>query len=205
MRIGIDFDNTIAGYDEVFADLARRAGLVNDSFRGGKQAVRDTLRGREGGELAWQSLQGRTYGAGMAAAKLIDGVDAFLRRCRRSGESVFIISHKTAYGHGDPERINLRQASLAWMASQGFFAEFGYGLRREDIFFEATREEKLARIAALRCDVFIDDLHEVLSAPTFPAGVRRILFAQTKNGNDLKLVHCRTWAEVHEAVFHDRR
>ncbi len=203
MRIGIDFDNTIAGYDEVFADLARRAGLVDDSFRGGKQALRDTLRGREWGELAWQRLQGHIYGAGMAAAKLIDGVDAFLRRCRSSGESVFIISHKTDYGHGDPERINLRQAALAWMTSQGFFADFGYGLRRESVFFEGTREEKLARIAALRCDVFIDDLDEVLSAPTFPVGVQRILFAQTTNGNDPSLVHCRTWAEIREAVFHD--
>jgi len=205
MRIGIDFDNTIVGYDDVFVDLARRAGLVDDSFRGGKQALRDTLRAREGGEEAWQLLQGRVYGAGMPAAKLIDGVDAFLRRCRSSGENVFIISHKTEYGHGDPERINLRQAALAWMASRGFFADSGYGLRRENIFFDATREEKLARITALQCDVFIDDLDEVLSAPSFPAGVRRILFAQTRNGNDMELVHCRTWAEIHEAVFHDGR
>ena len=205
MRIGIDFDNTIVGYDEVFVDLARRTGLIDDSFRGGKQALRDTLRGREGGELAWQRLQGRVYGAGMTAAKLIDGVDAFLRRCRSSGEGVFIISHKTEYGHDDPERINLRQAALAWMASRGFFADSGYGLRRESIFFEGTREEKLARIAALQCDVFIDDLDEVLSAPIFPIGVRRILFAQTKNGNDTELVHCRTWAEIREAVFHDSR
>lgn len=205
MRIGIDFDNTIVGYDEVFVDLARRTGLIDDSFRGGKQALRDSLRGREGGELAWQSLQGRVYGAGMTAAKLIDGVDAFLRRCRSSGEGVFIISHKTEYGHGDPEGINLRQAAFAWMTSQGFFADSGYGLLRENIFFDATREEKLARIAALQCDVFIDDLVEVLSEPAFPAGVRRILFAQTRNGNDKELVYCRTWAEIREAVFDDSR
>ena len=205
MRIGIDFDNTIVGYDEVFADLARRTGLVDDSFRGGKQALRDALRGREGGEEAWQRLQGRVYGAGMSAARLIDGVDTFLRRCRSTGQRVFIISHKTEYGHGDPERINLRQAALAWMASQGFFADTGYGLTRKSVFFEATREEKLARIAAVHCDVFIDDLDEVLSAPTFPAGVRRILFAQMRNGNASGLVHCRSWAEIHEAVFHGNR
>ncbi|MGH2373446.1 MAG: hypothetical protein ACRDIC_08225 [bacterium] len=204
MRIGIDFDNTIVRYDEVFADLACRSGLVDASFRGGKQALRDTLRAREGGEEAWQLLQGRVYGAGMTGARLIDGVDAFLRRCQSTGQRVFIISHKTEYGHGDPERINLRQAALAWMASQGFFSHTGFGLTRESVFFEATREEKLTRIAALHCDVFIDDLDEVLSAPTFPAGVRRILFAQTRNGDDADLVHCRTWAEIHEAVFHGR-
>lgn len=202
MRIGIDFDNTIVGYDEVFADLARRTGRIDESFRGGKKAIRDALRAREGGEEAWQLLQGRVYGAGMIAAKLIEGVDAFLRRCRRTGQVVFVISHKTEYGHGDPEHINLRQAALAWMASHGFFADTGYGLTRENVFFEGTREAKLARIEALNCDVFIDDLDEVLSAPTFPAGVRRILFAQTLNGDDTGLVRCRTWAEIHEAVFH---
>jgi hypothetical protein len=205
MRIGIDFDNTIVRYDEVFTDLACRSGLVDASFRGGKQALRDTLRAREGGEEAWQLLQGRVYGAGMTAARLIDGVDAFLRRCLRTGQRVFIVSHKTEYGHGDPKRINLREAALAWMTAQGFFADTDYGLMRESVFFEATREEKLARIAALRCDVFIDDLDEVLSAPAFPAGVRRILFAQMRNGCDPDLVHCRTWAEIHEAVFHGSR
>ena len=34
------------------------------------------------GELAWQKLQGQVYGAGIRDAALIDGVDAFLRRCR---------------------------------------------------------------------------------------------------------------------------
>jgi hypothetical protein len=205
MRIGIDFDNTIAGYDDVFVDLARRAGLVDDSFRGGKQALREALRQRAGGELVWQRLQGRVYGAGMASAKLIGGVDAFLRYCRSAGENVFIISHKTEYGHGDPQGTNLRQAAFAWMTSQGFFADSGYGLLRENVFFEATRGEKLARIAALQCDVFIDDLVEVLSEPTFPAGVRRILFAQRRNGDDKELVHCSTWEEIYEAVFHGGR
>ncbi len=36
MRIGVDFDNTIAGYDEVFAGLALEAGLVGHAPRGGK-------------------------------------------------------------------------------------------------------------------------------------------------------------------------
>lgn len=201
MRVGIDFDNTIVGYDEVFVDLAQRAGLVDGSFIGGKQALRDALRKQEGGELAWQRLQGRVYGAGMVAATLRDGAGAFLRRCRRSGACVFIVSHKTEYGHGDPERINLREAALAWMTARGFFADSGYGLRRERVFFEGTRADKLARIAALRCDVFIDDLEEVLCEPAFPSGVRRVLLAPARSGRNSGLVHCRTWAEVSEAVF----
>lgn len=201
MRIGIDFDNTIARYDEVFVAMARRAGLVDDSFRGGKQALRDLLRSRAAGEEAWQRLQGRVYGVGMPEAAIFDGVDTFLRDCRETGESVFIVSHKTEYGHGDPSGVNLRDAALAWMTARGFFAGSGYGLPREHVFFERTREEKLACIATLRCDVFIDDLEEVLSEPAFPSSVRRILLTPSRNERDEGIVHCRTWTEVHEAVF----
>jgi len=80
MRIGIDFDNTIAGFDDVFVATARAMGLVDTRYHGHKRALRDTIRGLPDGELAWQRLQGRVYGAGMASARLIDGVDAFLHQ-----------------------------------------------------------------------------------------------------------------------------
>jgi hypothetical protein len=44
------------------------------------------------------------------------------------------------------------------------------------VFFEETKEGKLARIAAVGCTTFVDDLPELLGDPRFPAGVRRILF-----------------------------
>jgi len=44
------------------------------------------------------------------------------------------------------------------------------------VFLEETRDRKLARIAALGCTHFIDDLPEVLGAAGFPAAVDRILF-----------------------------
>jgi hypothetical protein len=37
-------------------------------------------------------------------------------------------------------------------------------------------EAKLARVAAVGCTHFIDDLPELLTHPLFPAQVRRILF-----------------------------
>ncbi|NDC62910.1 MAG: aminoglycoside phosphotransferase family protein, partial [Planctomycetia bacterium] len=43
-------------------------------------------------------------------------------------------------------------------------------------FFEETKEAKLARIAAIGCTQFVDDLPELLVHPQFPAGVRRVLF-----------------------------
>src|ERR1700752_3969148 len=98
-RIGIDFDNTIVGYDRVFVEVARREGLVAPDFCGNKQALRDAVRRTPNGELAWQRLQGRVYGAEIASAVMFEGVDAFLRRCREAGAEVFIVSHKTKFGH----------------------------------------------------------------------------------------------------------
>ena len=78
MRIGIDFDNTIVGYDALFTEVARSHGLIPAEFSGTKKQVRDTVRLLEAGEAAWQRLQAAVYGPRMGDALLIDGVGAFL-------------------------------------------------------------------------------------------------------------------------------
>jgi hypothetical protein len=202
MRIGIDFDNTIIGYDEVFLAAARERGLVDRGFQGRKQAIRDAIRLLPDGELAWQHLQGHVYGQGIGGALPVDGVDAFLRRCRFEQRPVVIVSHKTEYGHHDPSRVNLRQAALGWMRKCGITGEGGFSVPIGQIFFEDTRAAKLARIAALGCTHFIDDLEEVLTDPAFPAGVRRILFSDRKvDASDAPYVVCPSWRHIEEQVF----
>ena len=51
-----------------------------------------------------------------------------------------------------------------------------YPAGESQVFFELTKEEKLARIGSFGCDVFLDDLPEILQASGFPASTRRILF-----------------------------
>jgi hypothetical protein len=200
MRIGIDFDNTLIDYDRVFLDAAREQRLVPRDFTGSKRAVRDSIRLLPDGELAWQRLQGHVYGAGIGGAVPFDGAGDFLRRCARTGIDTFIVSHKTRYGHYDPARVDLREAALGWMSAQGFFRD-GAGVPAANVYFEDDRERKLARIAALRCTHFIDDLEEVFADPRFPAGVRRILLAET--GAACCDVHCTDWRGVGAAVFGD--
>ena len=168
MRIGIDFDNTLARYDDVFLRCASERGLLNAGFTGGKRAVRDAIRRGPGGELRWQCLQGHVYGEGIAGAGLFDGADAFLRRCRSEHATVLIVSHKTA---------ELRDAALGWMRQNAFLEPERYGIGLEDVYWESTREDKLTRIRALQCTHFIDDLEEVLGHPDFPGGVVRLLLA----------------------------
>ena len=200
-RIGIDFDNTIIAYDQVFCAAAKRGGLIGADFVGNKQAVRDSIRLLPDGELAWQRLQGQVYGKGISGATLIPGVDAFLRRCRMEGCSVSIVSHKTQFGHYDPERVNLRDAARQWMAENGVM-DGEFGIPSSSIFFEGTRSEKLARIAALSCTHFIDDLEEVLLDAAFPPDVDRILFAEREQPNSTApYAVCVSWPDIEDRIF----
>lgn len=134
-----------------------------------KTAVRDWLRCQPDGEARWTELQGLVYGSLMREAKLAPGQAEFLRSIRSAQIPCCVISHKTEFSVAVP-RVNLRTAALAWLEANGFFSPMGFGLRREDVFFEGTRAEKLRRIAAQGCTVFVDDLEEVLTEPESPQG-----------------------------------
>lgn len=66
MLIGIDFDNTLAGYDRAFAAEAGRRGLMLSDLPVSKRSIRDRLRQRPDGEREWMAIQGQVYGARMA-------------------------------------------------------------------------------------------------------------------------------------------
>lgn len=203
MRIGLDFDNTLAGYDAAFVQAAQNRGLVPTDFTGGKAEVRTAVRARVDGERHWQALQGWVYGAGMGEAVLLPGVADFLGAARRAGHRLIIVSHKTVHGHYDPHRIDLRQAARAWMTDQGFFTPDGFGLDPGDVWFEATRAAKLARIAALGLDCFVDDLAEVLTDPDFPPTVRRFCYGPPIG--EAGVVCCPDWPALTRAILgHDR-
>jgi hypothetical protein len=200
LRIGIDFDNTIVTYDDVFRSAAKQHGLIDPDFFGSKQAVRDAIRLFPDGERAWQRLQGQVYGKGIAGAKMVTGVEAFLRHCRAEGCTIAVVSHKTEFGHFDSDRVNLRTAALDWMAGRGLF-DGDCGIARANVYFEGTRVEKLKRIAALALTHFIDDLPEVLIDPDFPPQVERILLAGQAQPATAPYVRCSTWRDVEQQIF----
>lgn len=200
LRIGIDFDNTIITYDDVFCATAKRGGLIGAGFSGGKQAVRDAIRQLPNGELAWQRLQGQVYGKGIGQATLVAGVAEFLHRCKVQGATAIIVSHKTEHGHFDADRVNLRTAALDWMSTKGLLNERD-AIPPGNIYFESTRAEKLKRIGALSLTHFIDDLPEVLTDPEFPTGVKRILLSKDAQPPHAPYVICPTWHDVERQVF----
>lgn len=198
-RIGVDLDNTLIDYTEVFAAAARERSLIDATVGASKSEVRDAIRRLPDGEISWQRLQGYVYGSGIGGARLFPGALEFLRACRAHSAPVFIVSHKTRFGNYDPARVDLREAALAWMSAHGLFRRDDGAIARENVFFADDRAAKLARIAALDCSCFIDDLDEVFADPGFPAGVTRILFGSGRMARvDFT---CPTWPEITAAVF----
>ena len=202
MHVGLDFDNTIAGYDAVFISAARARGWLDDPVAQSKLAVRSAVRTLENGEQKWMTLQGEVYGRLMKNAELISGVDNFLIACKSQSIRVHIVSHKTEYGHYDTDRVNLRDAARAWMTGHGFFDASGYGLKYDDVIFESTREDKVAKIAATGCSHFVDDLEEVFLEPGFPSHVSAILFDQTGTAKAITNVTIKnSWPSIQDYLF----
>jgi FMN phosphatase YigB (HAD superfamily) len=193
MRIGIDFDNTLICYDDAFYAAAIERSLIPAQTARSKRAIRDYLR-LEQREDEWTELQGYIYGSGMHLAQPFPGAFDFLERCARNGVDICIISHKTRVPYLGA-KIDLHEAAETWLRDQGVFSRIG--LPRERVFFELTKEAKLARIASEQCTVFIDDLPELLTEPAFPPGVRRLLFDPAGDGTSSSgLESVRSWEEA---------
>ena len=194
MRIGIDFDNTIVSYDALFHKVAVEQAIVPVDLPKSKMAVRDYLR-KNDNEPIWTELQGFVYGTKMEDAKAYPFVIEFMKFAREEGISMAIVSHKTKHPFVGP-KYNLHQAASSWVANKLIDGEINL-IEPENVFFELTKEEKIARIAHIGCDYFIDDLPEILLMPGFPKNLNRILFDPEGNHNTDKLyTKLVSWQEI---------
>ena len=192
MRIGIDFDNTIACYDGVFHAAALERGLIPQNLDRDKNSVRDHLNGA-GRADAFTELQGHVYGARMDLAVPYPGFADFVAMARKAGHDLFIVSHKTRYPILGP-RHDLHAAARGFLAGRGLIGEGK--VDPSGVFFELTREAKAERITKLRCDVFVDDLPEIFALTGFPKTARPILFDPSDQLGDTTFDRCRSWAEI---------
>ncbi len=200
-RIGIDFDNTIILYDELFYNLAKERGWIDGNVPINKRAVRDALRAKPNGDLLWQELQALAYGECIEKAKMAPGFARFIKTGRQQGLEFFVVSHKTKVSPINPNGPDLREAALRWMESSGFFEGEELGFKREQVFFESERDKKITRIVELGCGIFIDDLIEVFEEPLFPKAVKKIYFSPETNSAPEDLELCRSWEEVTKVVL----
>ena len=202
MRLGIDFDNTIASYDGLMHRLAVDWQLIAPGVTPNKKLIRDTIRALPDGESKWRRLQTHSYGPGMRDAQVMDGLVEFLGACRARQVPVFVVSHKTEFANfGDPT-VNLRAAAIDWMERQGLLDLERVGLCRRDVYFEATRADKIARIKALQVTHFVDDLEETFLEASFPREVAKILISRHPSAQPTAdWTAFATWPEIRQHLL----
>jgi hypothetical protein len=187
MRIGVDFDNTIANYDGVFHKAALERGLIPATLGSGKNDVRDYLNG-SGRKDDFTELQGYVYGSRMDLVSPYAGVAGFFDRARKTSHDVYVVSHKT-------KTPILGPAYDMHAAARGFLTTHGL-VEESHAHFEVTKEDKLARAATLKVDVFIDDLPEILEHAAFPATARAILFDPENRWATSRFERHLDWASI---------
>lgn len=180
MNLGIDLDNTLVDYESAFLAAAESLRVVLSPTIRSKSRIREFLRSQPSGELAWQRLQGLAYGRCVQShAKLYPGVKRFLWRCRQLGHSVTVVSHKTEYGHGDIEKVPLRQVATDFLGAQGLLG--GQNELIQKIVFKSTQTEKIDYIVTQSFDWFIDDLAELVCVLGDSGGLKVIHFDPAYN------------------------
>ena len=172
MRIGLDFDNTIACYDSAIAKLAEEIFELPDLVPRTKLGLRDYLRMQDR-EVEWTAFQGELYGPGMRYAQAYEGAIETMLELSALSHELFIVSHRSKKPYAGPPH-DLHAAARAWLKetvqTQGLFTN-------DQVFFLESRDEKVQMIKELDCNIFLDDLPEVLEAIEFPMTTRGILFA----------------------------
>ncbi len=179
MIIGIDFDNTIINYSDSFKILAKTKKLIPQNFSSDKVSIRNYLRDKNL-EDKWTALQGEAYGKNIMRAGIYDGVLDTFEYLLKNKYKIKIISHKTKYPFIG-KKINLRISALKWIEKNLIKKISKSDFSLSDIFFENTIERKIAKVQELKCDIFIDDLPEVLNL--LPKKVKKILFSPVSNNN----------------------
>jgi len=196
LRIGLDFDNTLICYDQVFYQLALELRFIDASVPAQKASIRQSIVKRFGNDLYWQKLQSLAYGPQISKARLFDGVLCFVQAMAAEGHEIFIVSHKSTRSHYNPN-IKLREHALTFMKESGLVGS--NTINNENVYFAQTLEDKLTKITDLKLDVFVDDLSKVLLDKTFPIETMAIKF----KGNKIeRCLYADSWQQINRYVEH---
>ena len=84
LRIGLDFDNTIVNYDQVFHQYGVECFNMPKEIPTDKPSIRNYFWNYSGGKKDWIELQGIVYGTKMMDASFAPGVKKFLKYCLKN-------------------------------------------------------------------------------------------------------------------------
>ena len=186
--LGLDFDNTLVNYDDLFYDIAREKKLIGEKTPRDKIIIRDILRANSL-EEEFTKIQGEVYGRRIEEARPTNDMLRNLVSLKERGLELTIISHKTRYPYKGP-KYDLHKSALRWMEKNNFFDVNGLGIQKEDVHFEETKEQKVGKIIELGCTYFVDDLEDII-IKMIPRNIKTYLYNEkevhknSKNWNNI--------------------
>lgn len=189
--IGLDFDNTIVSYDKAFYLVALSKNLIPKSLKKKKVNVKEYLQGKDK-ENEWIKLQGEVYGKYMHKANFFPGFIKALNKLSKNYKFC-IVSHRTKYPYKG-KKINLHNAAKKWIKNKNLCDLVS--IDKKNIFFLESKKEKIDKIKDLKCDIFIDDLENILIK--LPKNLKKIHFT-FKNDNK-NIIMMKRWSEIHQIL-----
>ena len=192
MIIGIDFDNTLVQYDDLFFKIALEKDLIPSNLERNKIAVRHYLNNK-GQQDIFTILQGEIYGNRILEAKASQGSISVLKKLVGDGIDIKIISHKSKYPYKGP-RYDLHEAAMSWLERNLFFSKDGINLNKNNVFFNTTKSKKIQKIISLGCQYFIDDLPEILYL--IPSKINKILYYPYENKIKTNFYILKDWNQL---------
>ena len=161
IKLGLDFDNTLITYDEIFYKVALERNLINKDLAHQKNVIRDFLR-KNNLEDQFTLLQAEVYGNRILEAEPAENlIENLLTLKQLKNIEFFIISHKTKKPIKGPA-YDMHKAAKNWLYKNNFFESEGLNFKEENVFFEETKLSKIKRIQSISCTHYIDDLPEIL-------------------------------------------
>jgi len=198
MRLGLDFDNTLLCYDDLFHKISVENSYIPAFFPKSKNAVRDYLH-KNDMEDEWTRMQGEVYGSRINEAFPFEGMLDTLKLLKKDGIKMYLVSHKTRTPYKGPS-YDLHKAARDWLIKNGFFDEDnGLGWRSDQVFLETKKEDKIKRIISLGCTHYIDDLPEILDG--LPNSIHKIWFRpETLETSPTKWMVLKKWKDLPELL-----
>ena len=197
MIIGIDFDNTIIDYSKLFQILAKEKKILKKNLKFNKELLKDFLI-KDNRENEWTIIQGEIYGRYIMKAKLFRGFIKLFRYLLKRNIKIYIVSHKTKYPYLG-KKINLRKAATKWIKKNIIDINKDLHFSMKDVYFENNIKKKINRIVKLKCDIFIDDLPQILNL--LPKNINKFLFNSSlkkKSKKNFKIIE--SWIEFYNLI-----
>jgi len=176
-RIGVDLDNTIIDYSLAYEVIGRQ--FEFETVLLDRESIRTYLQ-LQGDGIEWQRFQSLLYTEGLINAQPANGVREFFELCRLLQIEVSIVSHKTIQTPIFFGARNLRQPAIEWLEEHLLVSNL---VDSDHLHFCSTQLEKVYTINELGCELFVDDLLEVLVNPELSSEICRVLYVgeSTKN------------------------